>query len=78
MPAAPSTPSRSDAPSAHSRSDSPSTPSAPARRAEPVVTLHTQPHGPTLGTTSAPVIEVDGLLFKDLARTGRCRRRASA
>ena len=62
MPAAPSTPSRSDAPSA---------PSDPARRAEPVFTLHTQPHGPTLGTTSAPVIEVDGLLFKDLARTGR-------
>ena len=74
MPAAPSTPSRSDAPSAHFRSDSPSTPSAPsdpAHCAEPVVTLHTQPHGPTLGTTSAPVIEVDGLLFKDLARTGR-------
>ena len=62
MPAAPSTPSHSDTPSA---------PSDPARRAEPVVTLHTQPHGPTLGTTSAPVIEVDGLLFKDLARTGR-------
>lgn len=68
MPAAPSTPSRSDAPS---HSDAPSAPSDPARRAEPVVTLHTQPHGPTLGTTSAPVIEVDGLLFKDLARTGR-------
>ena len=68
MLAAPSTPSRSDAPS---HSDAPSAPSDPARRAEPVVTLHTQPHGPTLGTTSAPVIEVDGLLFKDLARTGR-------
>ena len=63
MPAAPSTPSTSDAPFAHSHSDTPSAPSDPAHCAEPVVTLHTQPHGPTLGTTSAPVIEVDGLLF---------------
>ncbi|MDO4899616.1 glycoside hydrolase family 3 N-terminal domain-containing protein [Actinomyces sp.] len=37
---------------------------------EPLVTLHPQPDGPTLGVTSAPVIEVDGHLFKDLARTG--------
>lgn len=37
---------------------------------DPAVTLHRQDGGPTLGTTSAPVIEVDGLLFKDLARTG--------
>lgn len=27
-------------------------------------------NGPTLGVTSAPVLEVDGLYFKDLARTG--------
>ncbi|SDN17451.1 beta-glucosidase [Actinomyces ruminicola] len=39
--------------------------------AEPAVTLHPQPDGPTLGVTSAPVIEVDGHLFKDLARTGK-------
>lgn len=38
--------------------------------AEITVTLHAQTDGPTLGTTSAPVIEVDGHLFKDLARTG--------
>ncbi|WP_261798951.1 glycoside hydrolase family 3 N-terminal domain-containing protein [Actinomyces ruminicola] len=38
--------------------------------AEPAVTLYPQDDGPTLGVTSAPVIEVDGRLFKDLARTG--------
>lgn len=38
--------------------------------AEPAVTLYPQDDGPTLGVSSAPVIEVDGRLFKDLARTG--------
>lgn len=36
----------------------------------PAVVLHHQDGGPTIGTTTAPVIEVDGHLFKDLARTG--------
>ena len=46
------------------------TSSTPAAHTDPAVTLHHQDGGPTLGTTSAPVIEVDGHLFKDLARTG--------
>ena len=29
------------------------------------------PQGPTLGVTSAPVLEQDGLYFKDLERTGQ-------
>ena len=29
------------------------------------------PSGPTIGTTSAPILEVDGLFFKDLERTGK-------
>lgn len=41
---------------------------------EPTPTRRPQPGGSAVGpeivTTSAPVIEVDGLLFKDLARTG--------
>lgn len=46
-------------------------PTPPPEAAEPVtVTLHRQDGGPTLGTATAPVIEVDGHLFKDLARTG--------
>ncbi|WP_308807206.1 glycoside hydrolase family 3 N-terminal domain-containing protein [Actinomyces sp. 594] len=45
-------------------------PSAAGDYAEPVFTLHPQPDGPTLGTTSAPILEADGHLFKDLARTG--------
>ena len=28
-------------------------------------------NGPTIGTTSAPILEIDGLFFKDLERTGR-------
>lgn len=41
-----------------------------ADTAEPALTRHPQADGPELVTTSAPVIEVDGHLFKDLARTG--------
>lgn len=37
---------------------------------DPTRTHHAQDDGPELVTTSAPVIEVDGHLFKDLARTG--------
>ncbi|WP_233188320.1 glycoside hydrolase family 3 N-terminal domain-containing protein [Actinomyces qiguomingii] len=48
----------------------PDSPAATGDAATPV-TLHPQPDGPTLGVTSAPVIEVDGHLFKDLARTGK-------
>nr|WP_300337639.1 glycoside hydrolase family 3 N-terminal domain-containing protein [Actinomyces sp.] len=33
-------------------------------------TFYRQDEGPTLGTCGAPVIKVDGHLFKDLARTG--------
>lgn len=54
-----------------SNSDSRPDPLPTPDDAEPRVTLHPQDDGPTLGTTSAPVIEVDGHLFKDLARTGR-------
>lgn len=32
--------------------------------------LYQNPNGPEIGTASAPVIEQDGLYFKDLARTG--------
>lgn len=34
------------------------------------ITYTRNPNGPTLGSTSAPILEVDGLYFKDLARTG--------
>lgn len=37
---------------------------------EPTLTHHAQDDGPELVTTSAPVIEVDGHLLKDLACTG--------
>lgn len=38
----------------------------------PVKITYTQnPGGPTLGSVSVPVLEVDGLYFKDLARTGK-------
>ena len=30
-----------------------------------------QPHGPTLSYHDAPLLEADGLFFKDLARQGR-------
>ncbi|MDU0349356.1 glycoside hydrolase family 3 N-terminal domain-containing protein [Actinomyces sp. MRS3W] len=48
----------------------PDSPSAARNAVSPVIQLHPQHGGPTLGTTSAPVMEVDGHLFKDLARTG--------
>ncbi len=32
--------------------------------------LYPQPNGPTLGASSAPILERDGKLFKNLARTG--------
>ena len=46
------------------------TPAPTAGTPEPALTRHPQADGPELVTTSAPVIEVDGHLFKDLARTG--------
>ena len=33
-------------------------------------TFYQNPNGPKIGTSSAPIIEQDGLYFKDLARTG--------
>lgn len=33
--------------------------------------LYQNPDGPVLGTVSAPILEQDGLFFKDLARTGQ-------
>ena len=33
--------------------------------------LLSNPNGPTLGVTTAPVLEADGLYFKDLSRTGK-------
>ena len=33
-------------------------------------TYYQNPNGPKIGTSSAPIIEQDGLYFKDLARTG--------
>ena len=33
-------------------------------------TIARQSKGPTLGYTSAPILEIDGLLFKDLNRDG--------
>lgn len=33
--------------------------------------LYQNPDGPVLGTISAPILEQDGLFFKDLARTGQ-------
>ena len=35
--------------------------------------LYQNPDGPVLGTVSAPILEQDGLFFKDLARTGQLR-----
>ena len=35
------------------------------------ITYKNNPGGPTIGTTSAPILEVDGLFFKDLERTGK-------
>ncbi len=35
------------------------------------IRLLSNPGGPVLGVTSAPVLEIDGLYFKDLARCGR-------
>lgn len=46
------------------------TPGPATGTAEPALNRHPQADGPELVTTSAPVIEVDGRLFKDLARTG--------
>ena len=34
-------------------------------------TLIKNPGGPQLGTVDAPILEVDGLYFKDLARIGK-------
>lgn len=34
------------------------------------ITYKTNPGGPTIGTVSAPVLEAEGLFFKDLERTG--------
>lgn len=42
----------------------------PATASQKAPTFHHQDGGPTIGTCDAPVIEVDGHLFKDLARTG--------
>ena len=36
----------------------------------PRYTLIHNENGPDLGTAGAPVLQVDGLYFKDLARTG--------
>ncbi len=41
-----------------------------ATASQKVPTFHHQDGGPTIGTCDAPVIEADGHLFKDLARTG--------
>lgn len=35
-----------------------------------VIQYWENPNGPTLGVTSARVLEIDGLYFKDLARRG--------
>ena len=40
------------------------------QRQEGYTLLH-QPQGPTLGYTTAPILEVDGYAFKDLSRDGR-------
>lgn len=35
------------------------------------ITYRHNPNGPTIGATSAPILEIDGLYFKDLERTGQ-------
>ena len=40
------------------------------QRQEGYTLLH-QTQGPTLGYTTAPILEVDGYAFKDLSRDGR-------
>lgn len=37
------------------------------------IVYRNNPGGPTIGATSAPILEVDGLFFKDLERTGALR-----